>query len=184
LFIGSAHPPNISGFFETLGDSLGFLPPDRKICVVGSVASHITEHPHFQRWLPINLSRVISLGLLEDADLAAVKTLAHVFILPITEGGGSNIKTAEALYSGKYVIGTHVSFRGFEEYLCLPGVHRTDTPAQFRETLHRILQAPPLVSGDEWQTLRERLVWHHTLAPMTRAVGDFLATSKHQEFGT
>lgn len=114
LFVGSAHPPNISGFFDVLGDSLGFLAPDR--------SAHLRRwqrrpapppiHPAFQRWKPLNESRIQILGMLDDADLAAVKSLAHLFILPISEGGGSNIKTAEALYSGKYVLGTPTSSAG------------------------------------------------------------------------
>lgn len=175
LFVGSAHPPNISGFFETLGDTLGFLPPDRKICIVGSVGPHIVGHPDFLRWEPLNASRVCMFGLVDDAVLAALKTLAHVIILPITEGGGSNIKTAEALYSGKYVIGTPTSFRGFDDFLDMPGVHLAASPQAFRSTLQRLLQTSPLVPDPAWKDRRQRLLWEHTLAPMTRAVADLLA---------
>lgn len=181
LFIGSAHPPNISGFFETLGDSLGFLPPDRKICIVGSVGPHIVSHPDFLRWAPLNASRAQNLGLVDEATLAAAKTLAHVIILPITEGGGSNIKTAEALYSGKYVVGTPTSFRGFEHFLDMPGVHVAETPHAFRCTLQRLLQAPPHVPDPAWHDRRQQLLWQHTLVPMIRAVEELLARTGHLE---
>jgi glycosyltransferase involved in cell wall biosynthesis len=170
LFVGSAHPPNISGFFQSLGDSLGFLPPDRTICIAGSVGPQIVEHPEFRRWAPLNQSRVQVLGLLDDDALAAVKTLAHLFILPIHEGGGSNIKTAEALYSGKHVLGTPVGFRGFDDYLAMPGVHRAETPAAFRTQLRALLDAPALPADLGWQAQRQKLLWQHTLEPMTRAV--------------
>lgn len=177
LFVGSAHPPNISGFFHSLGDSLGFLPPDRTICIAGSVGPQIVEHPEFRRWAPLNQSRVQVLGLLDDDALAAVKTLAHLFILPINEGGGSNIKTAEALYSGKHVLGTPVSFRGFDDYLAMPGVHRADTPTEFRTRLRELLHAPSLPADPDWQAQRQRLLWQHTLEPMTRAVRAWLRDS-------
>lgn len=170
LFVGSAHPPNISGFFETFGDSLGFLPPDRRLCVVGSVSPHIADHPRLQRWGPLNHSRLLPLGMVDDDDLAAIKTLAHVFVLPITEGGGSNIKTAEALFSGKHVLGTPTSFRGFQHWLDLPGVHQIDpgpSPGPgFGHTLAALLDQPLPSASPEHQQRRQQLLWSHTLAPL------------------
>ncbi|WP_026686569.1 glycosyltransferase [Azovibrio restrictus] len=174
LFVGSAHPPNISGFFEVFGESLGFLPPDTRLCVLGSVGAHLPENPRMQRWLPLNLSRLQVLGVVDEAGLAAVKNLAHVIVLPITEGGGSNIKTAEALYSGKHVLGTPVSFRGFDAYLGMPGVHVAEPGRPFREKLRELLQAPPLAPAAPDLELRQSLLWRHTLAPMVSAVDQHL----------
>lgn len=175
LFVGSAHPPNMTGFFEMMGDSLGFLPPDRQICVAGSVGPNLLEHPVFQHWLPLNQSRLRILGLLDDADLAAVKVLAHVFVLPITEGGGSNIKTAEALFSGKHVLGTPVSFRSFEYLLAMPGVHVAATPADFRRELQLLLHVPPLALNPDWDDARRGLLWKNTLVPMVATVKSLCA---------
>ena len=181
LFVGSAHPPNISGFFETLGESLGFLPPDCRICVIGSVGEHLPQHPIFQRWKPLNESRIQILGMLDDADLAAVKALAHVFILPITEGGGSNIKTAEALYSGKHVLGTPVSFRGFDRYLGMPGIGLGQTPEAFRQQLRSILHTPLPENDPAWQEARESLVWKKTLHPMVEAAKRLMHSTWQQK---
>lgn len=168
LFVGSAHPPNISGFFDTLGAALGFLPPHTRLCIAGSVGAHVAGHAYLQRWAPLNQSRLQVLGIIDDAALAAVKTLAHVFILPITEGGGSNIKTAEALYSGKHVLGTPVSLRGFEAWTELPGVHVAAPGRPFIEQLQALLQAPlPQRSADE-QARCQQLLWSHTLAPLAK----------------
>lgn len=169
LFVGSAHPPNISGFFDMCGDALGFLPPDTRLVVAGSVGPQLLQHPRFQRWLPLNQSRLQVLGLIDDAALAAVKTLAHLFVLPITEGGGSNIKTAEALYSGALVLGTPVSFRGFDSFLQLPGVHRQAEPAAFRHTLAELLHRPIPAPAAAAQAQRQTLLWRHTLACVERA---------------
>lgn len=175
LFVGSAHPPNISGFFETLGDSLGFLPPDTRLCILGSVGSHIESHPRLLRWGPLNRSRIQVLGMVDEAALAAIKTLAHVIVLPITEGGGSNIKTAEALYSGKHVLGTPVSFRGFDAYLDLPGVHVAEPGRAFTQKLQELLQQPLPEIGQRDLEKRQTLLWTHTLAPMTEALARHLS---------
>lgn len=175
LFVGSAHPPNISGFYQVLGDSLGFLPPDRKIVVAGSVGPHLRQHPAFHAWAPLNQSRLHILGLVDEADLAAIKSLAHVFILPICEGGGSNIKTAEALYAGSYVVGTPTSFRGFQEYLDLPGVYMAEAGPPFRRCLADLLQRPALAPEPAAHRKRQGLLWHNTLGPMLAAVQPLLA---------
>lgn len=174
LFVGSAHPPNISGFYDVLGSSMGFLPPDRKIVVLGGVGPHLLEHSSFRAWAPLNRSRLQILGLVDEQGLAAVKDLAHVVILPITEGGGSNIKTAEALYSGKYVLGTPTSFRGFHDYLGMPGVHVAEPGEAFRNILSDLLHRPPLQLEPRFLEQRQSLLWLHTLKPMLTAVEEVL----------
>jgi hypothetical protein len=164
LFVASAHPPNISGFFDMFGDALGFIPPNTRLVVVGSVGSHLLTHPRFQRWLPLNQSRIQVLGLIDDQALAAVKTLAHVFVLPITEGGGSNIKTAEALYSGAHVLGTPVSFRGFDNFVAQSSVHQHAQPEAFRQAVTTLLQTPSPTANPTTQALRQTLLWSNTLA--------------------
>lgn len=177
LFVGSAHPPNISGFFEAIGDVLGFLAPDNRLCVVGSVSDHIVSHPRFQTWGPLNHSRIQALGLVDDDALAAIKTLAHVFVLPITAGGGSNIKTAEALYSGRYVVGTPTSFRGFEDWLDLPGVYCAEPGVDFVRTIQRLLATPALEPDPQAVARRRHLLWSHTLASIPATLKRFLAHS-------
>jgi hypothetical protein len=164
LFVASAHPPNISGFFDMFGDALGFIPPNTRLVVVGSVGSHLLTHPRFQRWLPLNQSRIQVLGLIDDQALAAVKTLAHVFVLPITEGGGSNIKTAEALYSGAHVLGTPVSFRGFDNFVAQSSVHQHAQPEAFRQAVSTLLQTPSPTANPTTQALCQTLLWSNTLA--------------------
>ena len=117
-----------------------------------------------------NLSRLELLFVLSDEDLAAVKTLAHAFLLPIQHGGGSNIKTAEALYSGKYVIGSEAAFRGFQPFIDLPEVTVARSPSQFQQAMRSVLQRPalspaPVAAGD----LRYGLQWDQCLAPVPEA---------------
>lgn len=178
VFVASAHPPNISGFFDVLGDSLGFMAPDQRICVVGSVGTHLRQHPSFIRWRELNESRSQILGMIDDRDLAAVRTLAHVFILPISEGGGSNLKTAEALYSGKHVLGTETSFRGYDRFMGMPGVHVAKAGDEFRSRLSALLETPPpvLPSDSPWNEVKKSLLWTSTLRPMVDAALELTKT--------
>lgn len=164
LYIASAHPPNFKGFNECLGNSLACIPPDSRLVVAGSVCEHLARELSESRWSSLNLSRLELLYVLSDEDLAAVKILAHAFLLPIPHGGGSNIKTAEAIYSGKYVIGTESAFRGFESHLSLPEVKMAATPFEFhrliRETLGKL---PPLGNSRDLSDGREALTWSNSL---------------------
>ena len=172
LYVASAHPPNFTGFTQCIGDSLGCIPPDSRLVVTGSVSEHIYRVLSASRFHALNLSRLELLFVLSDEDLAAVKTLAHAFLLPISHGGGSNIKTAEALYSGAYVIGTEAAFRGFEGFLNLPEVTVAHNPREFQVALRRILDCPSTSScgGKVTRESRDTLRWDRCLAPIPATV--------------
>lgn len=173
LYVASAHPPNFTGFTQCVGPSLGCFPPDSRLVVAGSVSEHLYHHLAASRWHSLNLSRLQLLHSLADEDLAAVKTLAHAFLLPIPHGGGSNIKTAEALYSGAYVVGTEAAFRGFESFLDLPEVTVARSPGEFQAAIRDVLARPPSLalpgSGK-----REALRWDRCLAAIPVAAGTAL----------
>lgn len=164
LYVASAHPPNLSGFFAMLGASLAFLPPDRCIVTAGSIGAAILADARFRRWEPLNRSRLIDAGIVEDEDLAALKDLAQVFFLPILDGGGTNIKTAEALYSGRYVVGTGASLRGYDSYCDLPGLAIHDEPALFRAAILRALESPRRAAAADTNERRAGLLWQNCLA--------------------
>lgn len=171
FYVASAHPPNFTGIEDCLGDSLACIPPTSKLVVAGGVGPHIEHRLNASRWHQINQSRLQILGVLSDRDLAAVKTLAHAYLLPIQDGGGSNIKTAEALYSGKHVIGTTTSFRGFEAFLGEPRVHVADTRDAFREAIRHALDLPePDPATLDARTDRRALLWSECLAPIPETI--------------
>ncbi|UUZ66971.1 hypothetical protein LP416_18285 [Polaromonas sp. P2-4] len=87
LYVASAHPPNFNGFPQCLGNSLGSLPPDSRLVIAGSVSEFIAREFAATRWHSLNSARLQLLHTLDDEDLAAVKTLAHGFLLPIAHGG-------------------------------------------------------------------------------------------------
>lgn len=168
LYVASAHPPNFKHINRILGGSLASIPPTGRFVVAGSVGGPVAEVLAQSRWAAVNASRLLCLGMLDDADLAAVKTLAHGFLLPIAVGGGSNIKTAEALYSGAYVIGTTAAFRGFKPFLALPEVYAADTPADMHAAIRTVL-ASPRADGDRGG-LRQTLTWDHALKEPIAAI--------------
>ncbi|MNB58002.1 hypothetical protein D3C87_531010 [compost metagenome] len=170
LYVASAHPPNFMGFNECLGSSLACIPPDSKLVVVGSVCEHLEATLRDSRWGALNLSRLQLLYMLPDEDLDAVKTLAHAFLLPIPHGGGSNIKTAEAIYSGKYVIGTESAFRGFEQYLHLPELTIAKNASEFHAAIRARLCGPKQLSLEGADRVsRESLTWTQCLAAIPQA---------------
>lgn len=170
LFVGSAHAPNAAGFVRAFGDSLGFVPPDSVIVVAGRVGTALRSHYLEQAAFPaLNATRLHITGELDEAALSALKAMAFVYLLPIFEGGGSNLKTSEALLSGRPVIATSTSLRGFERYRTLPELTVVDERKAWLEALKHALQQPEVPSAPV-DALRSRLLWEHTLATVAPAV--------------
>lgn len=170
LYVASAHPPNIQGFCEAFGESLAGLSPVQRVVIAGGVAEHIIKSDWYLRWQALNARRVYAAGLLGEADLAALKDLAHTFVLPVTSGGGSNLKTAEAHYAGRHVVATRLALRGFEAFADLPGVRLADPGPAFSEAVSDTLARPPHADDDGAKGRREQLTWAHTLASLLTAV--------------
>ena len=172
VFVASAHPPNIKGFWDCFGDSLALLSPLQPLVLAGSAGPQVRAAAPKGRFSLLNESRLAVLGELTEDDLAAVKQLAHVFVLPITYGGGSNIKSAEALFSGKPVVGTPTAFRGFDAFVRLPGVARVAArPSVFRKAVAKALTtATPSPDSPAQRALRQSLLWQHSLRPLVDAM--------------
>lgn len=164
LYAASAHPPNFTNFSELLGGSLGCFPPSTKLVVVGSVTEHIYHQCNQGPFSSVNLSRLELLFQVSNEDLAAIKSLCHGFFLPIPFGGGTNLKTAEALQSGKFVVGTKEAFRGFENYAMLPGVHVASNPKELHGAVRYVMGTNRAPERDKrianelgWENCFERL---------------------------
>jgi glycosyltransferase involved in cell wall biosynthesis len=150
FFVGSAHPPNLHGFDLMLGPSLGFLPPDCEILVTGGVCDLFRRGDFCTRPVGgVNESRLRLLGQLPDPELAAVIELSQLVLLPITSGGGSNLKTVEALLSGKPIVATSYAFRAYEEYSGCGRVTLADDPAAFKQAVVQQLQSPDKAERDQ-----------------------------------
>jgi glycosyltransferase involved in cell wall biosynthesis len=143
LFVSSNHLPNYVGFQELAGTYLSYLPPDACIAVAGGIGTFMAAQPAFRSSMLLNRSRLLILGTgLSDADLAALVQMSSAILLPITDGGGSNIKTVEALLSGRPTIATRFAFRSYEEFQSLPQVILCDTAAEFQRAIQTAILAP------------------------------------------
>jgi len=143
VFAASAHQPNLHGFTAFLGEVLDWVPEGARLVVVGSAGTALLGRPALARahggpdsgrwWAP---------GLLPRATLDALLANAHAVLLPIGEGGGTNLKTAEALVSGRPVVATPHSLRGFEPFADAPLLTVAAGAPAFQAEARRLLLAP------------------------------------------
>jgi glycosyltransferase involved in cell wall biosynthesis len=167
LFVGSGHPPNVRGFLQMTGPDFGFLSASERIVVVGGVADQIRNDPGFLRYRGADNARIELLGVQDGATLSALIELADVVMLPIVEGGGTNIKTAEALYSRKPVVATSFAFRGYEHFRHWQNVRLADKPEDFRDLLVQALRSEPKELGSADAAQLDTLLWTATLQKLS-----------------
>lgn len=174
VFIGSAHPPNFEGFMTMLGPILGYIRPTQRLIVVGAAGPIMRQSKCYIDYKLFNDTRFLALGVVNHQLLNAICHLAHCFVLPILYGGGANLKTAEAIWAGKHIVGTPAAFRGFEEFMNATGVVVADEPKRFKTAVYQCLDTPlPAISCIERYS-RRQVLWEETLKPMVKAVKDLL----------
>ena len=105
--------------------------------------------------------------LVDNDILAALYAGARAVILPKTLEGGSNLKTAEALASGRPVVATRLAFTGFEAFIDLPGVVIEDSPDRFWNAVDTLLSQPAASSRPSHAAAI--LSWEDCLRPMVAA---------------
>jgi hypothetical protein len=164
LFIGSNHPPNVHGFLKILGDSLEYIHPDFQIVCVGGASIGILKHFDSLEDRTLPLSRVRLLVNLANNEIDQLRTEASVILLPILDGGGSNLKTAEALLSPTKILATTHSFRGFEAYSTSPGVYISKSTNDFRKVLAMISRSHKDEEVVRSQFDEQPLTWNGSLS--------------------
>lgn len=162
VFVSSAHLPNAQGFWDMMAPGLTFLRPEEEILIVGGVGSIIRNVPGFVRYSDVNLSRLNIAGIREMSELQALIRASHVVLLPITDGEGSNLKTAEALEAGLPIVATSKAFRGFELAMSLKHIQIADNPRDFRSAVRRALDRPRLINLTPL-SVRGRFYWNNQL---------------------
>jgi FkbM family methyltransferase len=170
LFVGSAHPPNAEGFWRMLAPSLAFLRPDERIVVAGGIGHLIRGTRTYAEWPGINEPRLAVCGEIERDDLVALLGGAAVVLLPITTGGGSNLKTAEAIYSGRPVLATPHALRGYGEASRWPTITVADTADDFRRQLRALLDGSTPGVPTDYDRIRDAVTWARALEPLAHAV--------------
>lgn len=172
LYVGSAHPPNLSGYADLVGGRLGFLDDDTKVVVVGGVADMIYDYaqrlPNYSKALYSD--HVMFLGRVEEDTLTALLHLSTQIILPILDGSGSNLKTAEAILADKQVVATTKALRSYEEYVNLPNLLIADSSDDFIQSMSKLLHEKKKVRSASEQSLAQGVLWGNTLKSMTDKV--------------
>lgn len=169
LYCASGYDPNYYGFLRVVSDGFGAMNPDQKLVITGSICSRLENSAEYQD-IPNLKESTLLLGVLPMSLLGTVKHHAHCFILPIFDGGGSNLKTAEAICQGKYILGTKFSYRGYEDYLSIPGVFSTDDEADFLKTLREIMAMPKVENTKSDIDKRKELLWSNCLSDAIKEV--------------
>lgn len=162
LYCASGHPPNVTGFFDMFGGGFGSLTPDQKLIIAGGAGNAIAgdQRVHDSAKLA---EKVTVAGIVSQEMLCGLIDTAHCIVLPLTQGGGTNLKTAEALWSGKYVLATSVAMRGFESFISSPGVFVEDDPRKFKRRLREIMSMPPLTLDKDEVEKRASVLWGNCL---------------------
>lgn len=173
LYCASAHPPNMTGFYHYFGKGTGSLAPSERMIIAGGAGPHIVGDPKFHA--TGSLTRTcVSAGLVSEECLAGLLETAHAIILPLEHGGGTNLKTAEALWAGKHIVATPTAFRGFEHFSESEGVRIAGQPKDFSIALREAMAAPPLTLSKAEQERRRSVLWESTLRELPRHVSSLL----------
>lgn len=134
VFLGSAHPPNVEAGRFVL--ELARQCPDIEFHVVGSVCEALERAPRNVRlW-----------GSVDEETKSAVLWACRVGLNPMREGSGSNVKLADYLAHGLFVVTTEFGRRGYpnevNEHLAVV------TLEEFARTLSAVLVKEPLFSSE------------------------------------
>ena len=162
IYCASGYPPNITGFYEIFGNGFGSLTPEQALVVAGSAGSAIMADERFSQSANLK-ERMITTGIIEQTLLHGLLELSHCNVLPLTQGGGTNLKTAEALLSGKYIIATSIAMRGFEDFIGDDGIFIENDPSAFKKKLRHVMALNPFVLSEKDRVKRQRVLWKNCL---------------------
>ena len=162
LYCASAHPPNVEGFFNMLKGPFGSLKPDEKLVLVGDVGYSVGGDDRVHKSFKL-AEKIIIAGRQSKKNLDALLDNAQCIILPITDGGGTNLKTAEAIYSNKPIVATTKAMRGFESFMNADGVWISDNEVEFKSNIR---SAMALDSTKISRKNRDTVIWEKTLLKM------------------
>lgn len=169
LYCASGHPPNVTGFFHMFSGGFGSLTPEQRLIIVGGAGNAIGGDPRVHESAKL-AERIDIAGIVSNEMLHGLIDTAHCIILPLTQGGGTNLKTAEALWSGKYVLATSVAMRGFEQFMYSPGVFVEDDPVLFKRQLRDIMSMPSLSLSEDDVKKRRSVLWSECLLSLSSSI--------------
>lgn len=164
IFCASGHPPNVYGFIEMLKNLDCFARRGHKLLIVGSVCESIRNSVEFKSSLYDD--NILYMNEVERSVLNWLLLNSRVIILPITQGGGTNLKTAEAIISGKAIVATSVAMRGFEKFTADKSIKVENEPIRFVNALCEAMENE-LMDPDN-QLNRTSIAWDHCLSGLDK----------------
>jgi glycosyltransferase involved in cell wall biosynthesis len=165
IFVGGDYAPNISGFVEWVGQAIDYIPTGTAVVLAGAAGDRIARIPAFQH--AIAIGKLINLGQVAFSFLDQLLTHAHGILLPVSSGGGTNLKSAEALCSHRPIITTSFGMRGFEPWSSCPKVYIVDTAHEFMDQVNFLLTAPFVEDAPRKGV--EQLMWRPILDKAIRS---------------
>lgn len=173
LVVGSNHPPNVSGFINLVVPALLSLRPWQRIVVAGGMGPAVIEALDDQQLIAAAKERLVVLGTVDEFSLDCVIANANALLLPIQYGGGSNVKTVEALLSRQPVIAASAAMRGFEAFGQLPNVTIVDDSTDFCAAILASLDQPSAHNCSH--PALASLLWESSVAPLNELMRDIEA---------
>jgi hypothetical protein len=165
LAVGSSHPPNISGFMNLVVPSLPLLRPRQRVVLAGGMGPGVIEALEAQGLGRVPKARLIVLGMVDEFCLDCAIANANALLLPIQYGGGSNVKTAEALLSRRPIIAAAAAMRGFDAFREVPNMVIADGADDFGTAMLAALDRPYSAQGADHPALSS-LLWESTVGPL------------------
>jgi hypothetical protein len=168
LYIASAHPPNLWGFMDLVLSKPGLF-ADLTIKVVGDVSLLIEADQHVNAIFS-RAPNIQVLGFLSEDVLHELIEQASCIILPVKYGGGSNLKTAQAIVAGKNIVGTRYAFRGYEEFLSDPRITIAECPGKFSNAVRRTFRMEETYPSQYRNDAIQKLTWASQLENLAMIV--------------
>ena len=159
LFIGGDYAPNTNGFMEKIVRPMLRGTATPRILVAGSVCNALERDTSLQPL--ISKKSVILRGVVSRRELDDLIHFSHALLLPISSGGGTNLKTAEAIVSNKTVICTTTALRGFENWAAAPGIYIEDENDAFARRAAETLKDSKIPKN--WHRDSSSVTWPYTL---------------------
>jgi glycosyltransferase involved in cell wall biosynthesis len=169
LYCASGHPPNIDGFFDLFSEGIGGLSPEHMLIIAGGAGPVIANDRRFSDLAGLH-NKFAAPGFVSESQLRGLLATAQVIILPIRQGGGTNLKTAEALWSGRPIVATSSAMRGFEEYRGHENVYVEDESVAFVRRISILMQNEPSLINEAERSKRAKLLWSQTLSPLVNLI--------------
>lgn len=165
LFLGSAHLPNVDAA-RYIVEHVAPKCPKVQFHLIGSVCDDLGKVPE----------NVCLWGVLNDAEKSAVMQSCALAVNPMLSGSGSNVKLADYLGHGLYVVSTEFGLRGYPTSIA---DHVFVAPAEnFIEAIHTALKQPKLFAEDV--RMLRRALFDRDLS-MTGIARKFVSTLQNLE---